>query len=154
DAAAARAHLAGVLNENDDEQLAVAEDTDDKVLNVALPGALGGIGLRFVEAELHPAEHVPSGIPRALPGFSLAPGPLATTPCVPGGVVSIDHAAVNVNDVPSVRDRLARVTGWRFFRRFDQDSLQRPLSATTIQSPTTEGLLTIVQPTHKSSIFE
>jgi 4-hydroxyphenylpyruvate dioxygenase len=151
DIGATRAHLADLLNDADGETLTASED---HLQDVSLPRALGDIGLRFVESELHSVAHVPSGIPRGIPGFPRWQEPFMASPAIAGGIVGIDHIAINVPNVRDVCDRLMPLTGWTFFRQFDEDTLHRPLAATTIQSATKEGLLTIVQPTSASSIFE
>ena len=124
-----------------------------RMVDVSLPHTLGGMGLRFTEAELAHADGIPSGIARGVGGFDLLDANATTRPGAPGGVIGIDHVAINVKEVPEVCARLQAITGWTFFRAFKEEVLHRPLTATTIQSETAEGLLTIVQPTADDSIF-
>lgn len=151
DIAATREHLSAGLKDNAGE---VMRPRGTAIIDVSMPNTIGPISLRFVGSELYPVSNVPSGMSRAFPGFELLREGFTTAPSVPGGIIGIDHIAVNVKRVPEVCERLKQLTGWTFFRVFEEDILQRPLNAITIQSPTTEGLLTIVQPTNSSSIFE
>jgi 4-hydroxyphenylpyruvate dioxygenase len=151
DIAATRKYLSDVLQDEKSEVMRVMEHG---IIDVSMPQTTGRIGLRFVASERCPVANSPSGMPRGIPGFELSPEALTPAPSVPGGIIGIDHIAINVKSVPSICERLIQVTGWTFFRAFDESILRRPLNAITLQSQTAEGLLTIVQPTSASSIFD
>jgi 4-hydroxyphenylpyruvate dioxygenase len=121
-------------------------------IELSRPDLLGDLALRFLDGPLLASETLPSGIPLGIPGFA----PLAhdaEEPDAPGSIVGIDHVAITVPDVATVSGWLGSLLGWTHFRTFEERVLDRPLNAVTLGSPTSEGLLTIVQPTSADSVF-
>ncbi len=152
DEEAAYAHLSSTLHEPGES----LQRHDSGSIDVHLPKLLGRLSLRFLSSDLHATSSAQSGIPNGMKGFTPCAPDKAnqSSSFLPGGITSIDHIAVNVSDVSQVSQRLRSLTAWAPFRVFDEAALHRPLSALTLSSSTCEGLMTIVQPTNKSSIFE
>jgi 4-hydroxyphenylpyruvate dioxygenase len=136
----------------EDQNETIGERRHD-MMEVRMPAMLKQIGLRFLSSELAPGPGLLSGVQNGLAGFSRGKDASTSGPAAPGGIVSIDHIAINVNDARTVSERIKEVLEWHFFREFKEDILQRPLSALTLSSDTAEGLLTFVQPTRKKSVF-
>jgi 4-hydroxyphenylpyruvate dioxygenase-like putative hemolysin len=131
----------------------VVSTSDENAVEVRIPDTLNQLGLRFVRSELGYETGLPSGVPVNFDGFQPIPRH-ASGEQIPGGIMSIDHVAINVLDVDATLDKLEKVVPWSQVRTFDEHRLARPLRAVTIGSPTSEGLLTVVQPTAQHSVFQ
>ncbi len=154
----AYSHLSGALQHEGTESL---QRHSSGAMDVSLPNALGQLSLRFLASDVYESPSFSSGIPRGMPGFiPCASAEVSeevnaqTMAFAPGGITSIDHIAVNVKNVSQVSQRLRALTAWAPFRIFDEQAIHRPLSAITLSSESCEGLMTLVQPTNKNSIFE
>lgn len=150
----AYSHLSETLQQDGTESL---QRHPSGAMDVSLPNVLGRLSLRFLASDVYPSPSFVSGIPSGMPGFTpCAAEEMKTqlTTFAPGGITSIDHIAVNVSNVNQASQRLRTLTAWAPFRVFEEEALHRPLSAVTLSSVSHEGLMTIVQPTNKSSIFE
>ncbi len=150
----AHAHLSSTVQADQGESLQVYPSG---LMDLKLPNLLGHLRLRFLHSKLHAAPHCTSGIPYGIQGFTPCTSEDGTAQApafLPGGISSIDHVAINVRNVNAVCERLQALTTWTPFRVFDEAILHRPLGALTLSSQTQEGLLTIVQATKRSSIFE
>jgi 4-hydroxyphenylpyruvate dioxygenase-like putative hemolysin len=132
---------------------AAIQPEGEGAVEIRMPDVLGDLGLRLVKSPVEEVDGLPSGAPVLFDGFEPIEA-AAPRQEIPGAVIGIDHVAINVPDADATLDKLKKVLAWTHFRSFDERRLARPLRAVTIGSPTTEGLLTVVQPTAQRSVFQ